>query len=60
LGAIEKDAAVRSGRNGRSLGVDIDVTDEGRDGRLIANISSLFSLVEVPDRRSPTVVVTYR
>lgn len=46
VGPFRARAIVRPSRDARRYGVDVDVIDEGHDGRLIANVSSLFSRVD--------------
>jgi len=45
-GPFRATAAVRAGRGGFRCGVDVTLVDDGRDGRTIANVSSLFTRVD--------------
>jgi hypothetical protein len=45
-GPYRATASVRSCRGGTRCGVDVTLVDDGHDGRIIANVSSLFSRVD--------------
>jgi acyl-coenzyme A thioesterase PaaI-like protein len=46
VGPFRARASVRAARTGRRCGVDVTLVDEGRDGRIVATVSALFSRVE--------------
>jgi hypothetical protein len=45
VGPFRATASVRAGRGGDRCGVDVTLVDEGRNGRIVANVSALFSRV---------------
>ncbi|MCU1346694.1 MAG: hypothetical protein JWL70_2960 [Acidimicrobiia bacterium] len=46
VGPFRAVASVRAGRGGRRCGVDVTLADAGRNGRIVATVSALFSRVD--------------
>jgi acyl-coenzyme A thioesterase PaaI-like protein len=46
VGPFQATASVCAARGGGRCGVDATLVDDGRDGRIVANVSALFSRVD--------------